>query len=78
MRCSTSSYIFRMDEKDPQYKEVCPGCSKVLGMMVGIYCLTKNGEEQTVCSECGQGLMTDGWNDINADEVFFFFIYVYG
>ena len=54
-------------DDDPKYKVACPECGKVLGPMVGIFCLEKNGEEKTTCDRCGHYLMDyKGWIDIDA------------
>ena len=50
---------------ESQYNEVCEadGCECVLGIDIGIYCLAKDGEEKTVCADCGQAMMGQGWLD---------------
>ena len=55
------------DADEEQYKQVCgaSGCDCVLGINVVIFCITKGDEEMTVCGDCGQDMMKDGWVDTN-------------
>jgi hypothetical protein len=64
--------LFQAESDEEQYnKQVCEGaydCERVLGIMVHIFNVQKDGVDKTVCWDCGEEMMMQhGWVDMDAE-----------